>query len=100
MKNITPPTTGKILVHNHGSGLFSTEDVTARAREIALTNGRASPIPEDFRQARHELRGDNLPPTSDVESESSRAITRDPSEPISNYGSETPTQEAEDGQKA
>jgi hypothetical protein len=100
MKNITPPTTGKILVHNHGTGLFSPADVASRAAEIALTNGRSSPTPDDFRQARQELHGDNLPPTSDSDETSSRGITRDPSEPVSNYGSEKPTQEAEDGQKA
>jgi hypothetical protein len=32
MKNITPPTAGKILVHNHGTGLFSRDGVTARRR--------------------------------------------------------------------
>ena len=100
MKNITPPTTGKILVHNHGTGLFSPADMTARANEIALTNGRSSPTSEDFRQARQELHGDNLPPTSDSDATGSMGITRDPSEPVSNYGSEKPTQEADDGQKA
>ncbi len=62
MKTITPPTNGKILVHNHGTGLFSPADVANRAAEIALTNGRSSPTSEDFRQARQELQGDNLPP--------------------------------------
>jgi hypothetical protein len=32
MKNITPPNTGKILVQNHGTGLSSPDDVTARRR--------------------------------------------------------------------
>ena|SRR5882724_1075803 len=100
MKNITPPTSGKILSHNHGTGLFSRADLAGRAREIALTNGRSRPTADDYRQAKAELQGKNLPPTSDVDATSSRGLTRDPSEPISNYGSEKPGQEADDGQKA
>jgi hypothetical protein len=73
-------------------------DLEARAKEIALINGRETPTTADRLQARHEFRGDNLPPPINENSNSSHAITRDPSEPTSNFGSETPNQEADDSQ--
>jgi|SRR6185369_9082736 len=98
MKNTTPATAGKLLSHDHGTGLVTPADLEARAREIALINGRPNPTTADRLQAKHEFRGDNLPPTIDEDSNSSRALTRDPSEPTSNFGSETPNQEADDAQ--
>ena len=98
MKNTTPTTAGKLLSHDHGTGLVSPADLEARAREIALINGRQSPTTADRMQAKREFRGENLPPTSNEDSNSSRALTRDPSEPTSNFGHETPAQEPDDTQ--
>lgn len=98
MKNTAFPIPGKILVHYRGTGLFTREDMEIRAQEIALINGRSIATTEDRRQAKHELRGDNLPPIGDTGADSSRALTRDPSEPLSNFGSEKARQDADDGQ--
>jgi hypothetical protein len=98
MKHPTPATHGKIISHDHGTGQLAPADIEARARENALINGHASPTSADRVQANHELRGDHLPPTIDEDSTSSRALTRDPSEPASHFGSETPNQESDDAQ--
>ena len=73
-------------------------DFEARAREVALINGHPAPTAEDRVQARNEMRGDDLPPTIDEDLDSSRSLTRDPSEPASNFGSEKRNQETEGSQ--
>jgi hypothetical protein len=96
MKDITSPKTGKILVHNQGLGDPSEADVHRRAHELALIDGRTDITAEDRRRAEKELRGDMVPPTSDVEEISERRVSRDPSEPASNPGRQVPNREGSD----
>jgi hypothetical protein len=55
---------GKILLHFKGLGTVTEEMVRARARELALINGRSPEhlSPEDLRQAKRELTGEPTPP--------------------------------------
>ena len=55
---------GKVLLHDQGLGTVTPEMVRARARELALINGRS---PErlsqaDLEQAKRELTGESTPP--------------------------------------
>ena len=52
---------GRISDHSKGLGTVTQEMVRARAREIALINGRSPhhPSPLDFSQAKQELMGQN-----------------------------------------
>src|SRR5882672_9507026 len=100
MKKITPPTTGKILVHNAGAGAIGARDLAQRTDEIASIAGHPSPTANDRDEAERELRGNAIPPTGDVEGLGVGAVTRDPSEPPSNFGVEKPNYEADDEQKA
>lgn len=102
MKNINDPTTGRILVHGHGSGPIDRDAIQRRARELADIDGRsgAEITENDLARARADLRGDNLPATS-VEDEDARGgMSRDPSEPASITGRETPAREGADEEKA
>jgi hypothetical protein len=100
MKKITPPTAGKIMDRGKGAGVFSPDDVENRARAIARTEGRADVREDDRRRATDELQGRALPPTADTDAECSLGMTRDPSEPLSDYGTQKPNIEAPDEQKA
>jgi hypothetical protein len=99
MKNITSPTSGKILIHNHGVGNFSKADIMKRARELALIEGRTDITDEDYLLAVKELRGEALPATGDVDMEGTGEITRDPSEPLSDHGRQVPNYEGQDEEK-
>ncbi len=102
MKNINDPTSGRILVHGEGSGSIGREAIRRRARELADIDGRsgAEITDDDLARARAELRGDHLPATTVEDEEATGGLTRDPSEPASITGRETPTREGPDEEKA
>lgn len=99
MKNITTLTEGKILNRGAGAGVFSPKDVDQRAREIALIEGRTVPRRDDHKRALGELRGRDLPPLSDSDGAGSGGMTRDPSQPVTQFGREQPNREGPDEQK-
>jgi hypothetical protein len=89
---------GKILLHGEETGEITHEMLEARAQEIALIGGHDSPTAEDYRLARQELQGQDLPETTTEDSPAiACALSRDPSEPISVPGHQAPTSnEADD----
>jgi hypothetical protein len=99
--NKNRPTQAKILLHGKGVGSISERDVERRARELASINGvPPKVISEEFIvQARRELRGEDLPPSSTEDSESIGGLTRNPSEPPSDPGHKIPDIEEPDGQQ-
>jgi hypothetical protein len=97
MKNPTSPSSGKIIQHGNGTGVPSPDDVNQRARENARIENRKRIGKEDVLQARDELTGTNLPDMSPEES-IPRGASRDPSEPVSDYGHEVPATETPDEQ--
>lgn len=99
MKNIVPPNRGKILVHGKGTGVLTNSDLNTRAEELADIAGHGKPNPDEVEQAARELEGGDLPDPTESDSASERAITRDPSEPVSNLGHQVPDREAPDEQK-
>lgn len=82
---------GKILLHGVDAGEITRSMVEHRAREVALINGRDTITARDRRIARLELQGRDLPDTTSDDSPSiALALSRDPSEPISIPGHQTP----------
>jgi hypothetical protein len=100
MRNITDPTTGKILLHDEGLGEATVEAVTARAREIADIEGRDEPSTDDIARARAELRGTTLPVTGPDDVASMDSLTRDPSDPPAQRGRQVPNYDGPDEEKA
>ena len=83
---------GKILLHGEEAGEITSTMIEARAQEIALIEGRDTPTAEDRRLALQELEGRELPETTADDTPSiACALSRDPSEPISVPGHQTPT---------
>lgn len=89
---------GKIFLHGHEAGEITPALIDQRAQEIALIAGRDLPSDEDQRLALQELQGQDLPDTTVEDSPAiASALTRDPSEPISVPGHQTPVyNEADD----
>lgn len=90
-KNQSPK--GKVLLHGKGIGAVTNDDIERRARELAALAGHpAQPeFTEQFRaQAHRELSGENLSSTTDEADEIPNAISRDPSEPVAQFGHQVP----------
>jgi hypothetical protein len=100
MKNISDPTSGKILIHQTGRGEMTEAEIAERAAELAMIEGRAAATKEDYDRARAELRGKMIPPTSDTEASSMDSLSRDPSDPPANHGRQTPNLEGSDEEVA
>lgn len=100
MKN-SPDHKGRILRHGHQSDDVSDDAIEARARELAILDGRSpSGITSDDRAlSSAELRGEMLPPTSVDDAEGVASLSRDPSEPPSTPGSQAPQQNEPEGQE-
>jgi hypothetical protein len=92
----------KMEIHGEGAGEITEGDIQRRAREIALIKGRESrdPTVDDMEEARAELSGDTVSAVTTDNGESSGGLSRDPSEPSSNYGSQTPNILEPDEQEA
>ena len=100
MRNITPPTRGKILLHGKGVGPVSQDALEKRAHEIARIEGHPTVTAEDRRRADQDLTGCALPPAGADQRESTESLSRDPSDPPIRRGVQTPNREAADEQKA
>ena len=99
--NKNQSTYGKVLLNGKGAGGITEKDIERRARELASLNGDPLTMAfaeEYLAQARRELAGENLPLTTNESNEARGAITRDPSEPISQTGRQVPDLEEPDGQ--
>ncbi|MFT3867535.1 MAG: hypothetical protein QM715_03445 [Nibricoccus sp.] len=94
--NKKQPPKGKVLLHGKGIGAVTKSDIERRARELAALAGH--PAQPEFTekylaQAKRELSGENLPPTTDEADEIPQAISRDPSEPVAQFGHQVPDME-------
>lgn len=100
MKNINEPAGGKILIHENGLGEMTEREISDRALELAVIDGRAAATRGDYDRAQFELRGGALPPTGGDELSSMDSLSRDPSDPPANHGRQTPNFEGTDEQVA
>jgi hypothetical protein len=100
MKNQTDQT-GRILRHGKRASEITEEEIASRARELAIIDGRSAHevTSEDLARSRAELRGQHLPDTTLEDSVSHAALTRDPSEPISDTGMQVPEQNEPEDQE-
>jgi len=90
----------RIAIHGHGIGPLTPEDFEHRAREIAWIEDRHLVTEDDRTRARAELSNEDLPPTiSEDELETMQSLSRDPSDPASSRGHQTPEYGVQDGQQ-
>ena len=102
LMNINDPTSGRLFVHGQGTGGVGRADIERRARELAAIDGRsgAEITDDDLARARAELLGLQLPATTAEDNEADAGLNRDPSDPPSVSGHETPLREGSDPEKA
>ncbi len=82
---------GKTLLHGNEAGEITPAMTARRAEEIALIDGRSEATAEDRRLAQKELQGEDLPDTMADDTPSiASSLSRDPSEPLSVPGHQTP----------
>jgi len=94
-----PISHGRITQHGAGLGTVTPEMVQQRAREIALSDGRAGNevTPADWEQARRELLGAGNEPSGETDVEEAGSTSGwDPAPP--SIGQRTETQEVDDEQ--
>jgi hypothetical protein len=89
MKNKKAPTP-KMEIRGEGFGIASPDEVEIRARELALIDGRTEVTDDDRRVARDEFQNRELPAAVTEDSSAASAMTRDPSEPLSDPGRQSP----------
>jgi hypothetical protein len=94
MSNASPKVTARMLRHGERADDITEEAGSLRARELALIDGReARENSEDDRaRALAELRGQLLPEGSFDDGEVDQGLSRDPAEPRSITGAQTPMQ--------
>ncbi len=90
MTRIPQSNRGRVEEHGKEAGVFSRDDVERRALEIARISGRKSTTPQDREQALAELRAERLPDTTTQDADSMQSLSRDPSDPPANRGSQAP----------
>ena len=75
----------KTVIHGRPVGELTDEDITQRARENAIIEGRNPDrlVADDHERARNELEGRTLPDTSAEDVQSRGSLSRDPSIPPS-----------------
>lgn len=96
-----PDQTGRVLRHGKPATEITDEAIVARARELAIIDGRsADDVSDEYLElSRAELRGEHLPDTTLEDEVVTRGLTRDPSEPVSNTGFQTPEQNEPEDQE-
>jgi hypothetical protein len=90
----------KIEVRGEGVSGFSRDDIERRARELALIAGRSDPNEDDRSRAIAELRDRHLPDAVNEDAESSRSLSRDPSDPLVDRGRQAPEYGGDDEKTA
>lgn len=100
MKHYTPQS-GRILRHGKSVSEITDEAISARARELALIDGRSTDevTDEDYENSYAELRGERIPDTTLDDAIASGGLTRDPSEPVSITGTQAPEQNEPEDQE-
>lgn len=92
--------TPKIEVRGEGVSGFSHADIDRRARELALIENRAEPNEDDRARALAEFNDRHLPDPVNEDAESTRSLSRDPSDPMADRGHQVPEYGAEDEKAA
>jgi hypothetical protein len=82
--------TPRMEIHGEGLGIGSPELVEQRARELALIDGRSEINDDDRRAARDDFQNSELPDAVTEDAPAAPSMTRDPSEPFSDRGRQSP----------
>jgi hypothetical protein len=84
------PSSQKVELHGEGVSGFSEADIERRAKELALIDNRSEATDVDRERARAEFRDRTLPDAVNEDSESMQSMSRDPSDPITDRGRQSP----------
>lgn len=82
--------TPKIELRGKGVGGFTKSDLERRALELALIDNRTEATDEDRARARREFRDQDLPDALNEDAETTRSLSRDPSDPLVDRGHQVP----------
>jgi hypothetical protein len=86
----TSPKVQKIEIRGEGFGIASPDEVERRARELALIDGRNEVTDADRQEARDEFQNRDLPEAVTEDGPPALGGSRDPSEPLSDPGRQSP----------
>ena len=101
MTRISQQTRGKVEEHGKAVGVSSPGDLERRAAELARIDGRNEVTADDRARARAELLNLNLPPTVSQDADvSMQSLSRDPSDPATDRGRQTPEYMENDEEEA
>src|SRR5688572_12074799 len=90
------PISPKIELHGKGVSGFSPADVERRALELALIDNRTTATDDDRARARAEFQARNLPDSMNEDAETMQSLSRDPSDPMTDRGHQSPEYGADD----
>lgn len=86
-----PHTEGpKVELQGRGTGGFTKADIERRAKEIAEIDNRMEVTDRDRQQARAEFLDRDLPPALNEDADTTQSMSRDPSDPATDRGRQTP----------
>lgn len=80
----------KVELRGRGVGGFSRADLERRAKELALIDNRMAATDDDRTRALAEFRDRNLPDAVNEDADSTRSMSRDPSDPMVDRGRQVP----------
>lgn len=90
----------KVEIRGKGVSGFSQGDIERRARELALIDNRTIASDEDRVRARVEFRDRDLPDAVNEDSDSMQSMSRDPSDPMTDRGRQSPEYGGDDEKTA
>jgi hypothetical protein len=90
----------KFELHGKGVGGFSQADIERRARELAMIDNRTDATEEDRARAIGEFRDRHLPDAVNEDAETMQSMSRDPSDPMTNRGRQSPIHGGDDEKAA
>jgi len=82
--------TPKIELRGKGVGGFTKADLERRAQELALIDNRTEATDEDRTRARAEFLDRDLPDALNEDADTTRSLSRDPSDPLVDRGHQVP----------
>lgn len=86
-----PHTKGpKVELQGKGTGGFTKADIERRAKELAEIDNRMEVTDGDRQQARAEFLDRDLPPALNEDADTTQSLSRDPSDPATDRGRQTP----------
>jgi hypothetical protein len=90
------PISPKLELHGKGVSGFSEADIERRALELALIDNRTATTDDDRARARAEFQARNLPDAINEDADTMQSLSRDPSDPMTDRGHQSPEYGSDD----